>query len=265
VVNAYIDGAHLRHRSSVALKQLWDVDPEFDFAAIRRVLGAGRLFYYDCVEHAPRQGESQEHFESRVERQRALLASVLNANMCHVRTGTLKPRQKSREVTQKEVDVQLAVDMLTHAASSKMERAVLLTGDLDFRPAVESLVQSGVIVELCFDPLVTAIELREAADIRRELRIEDWYNFCSEGFRAQYELPRSWVGNPGIDRSALLRTGKYGESALVRLWNSQSAGFVVDVEPVGRPPWCSASRDRDLLIDRFLPLKYPGIEWDRPA
>jgi len=48
--------------------------------------------------------------------------------------------------------------------------AVLVTGDLDFRPVVERLVQLGVIVELWYDPKVTAEELIVAADHRRPLK-----------------------------------------------------------------------------------------------
>ena len=56
----------------------------------------------------------------------------------HVRLGTVVG-SKPRRLRQKEVDVQLAVDMLIHASRKNMSSATLITGDLDFRPVVRSL------------------------------------------------------------------------------------------------------------------------------
>jgi uncharacterized LabA/DUF88 family protein len=51
-----------------------------------------------------------------------------------VRQGWLSPGKKRQ---QKEVDVLLAVDMLTRSFYKNMTKAVLLAGDRDFKPVVE--------------------------------------------------------------------------------------------------------------------------------
>jgi uncharacterized LabA/DUF88 family protein len=61
------------------------------------------------------------------------LERVNSAEECHVRLGLVKGVKPRR---QKGVDVLLAVDMLTHAFRNSFERAVLVAGDLDFKPVV---------------------------------------------------------------------------------------------------------------------------------
>jgi uncharacterized LabA/DUF88 family protein len=262
VVYAYIDGAHLLDRSSAAIRQLWDADPDLDFNNIRDFLGAGRLFYYDCLEDEPRPNETPEQFEARTVLRRSTFSKVLDADMCHVRMGTLK----GKRITQKEVDVRIAVDMLTHASTNKISRAVLLSGDLDFRPVVESLVQIGVTVELCFDPSRTAIELREAADIRRPILFRDWHRLCSVEFQARYCLPEEWRGDAhrdAVDALQIVRKGHVGGNP-VAAWIGGRKNFTVQIE-TGDPrsmPFCLKHPDLNFLTDRFLPLAHPGIEWE---
>jgi hypothetical protein len=52
----------------------------------------------------------------------------------HVRLGTVTGKRRR----QKEVDILLATDMLTHGFNGNMKTAVLLSGDLDFRPIIEA-------------------------------------------------------------------------------------------------------------------------------
>jgi hypothetical protein len=82
---AYIDGAFLRDRSAAAMQTVFGIDPELDFNFVRSGLRAARLFYYDCVEDAPRQGEAPREFTARTAAQRDLIARVHEAPMSHVR------------------------------------------------------------------------------------------------------------------------------------------------------------------------------------
>jgi uncharacterized LabA/DUF88 family protein len=264
--HAYIDGAFLRDRSSLWITRLFRVEPDLDFWNILSALSASRVFYYDCIEDEPRDGETQEAFVIRTTAQQGLLAKVAEANMCHVRLGTLKQRQKGRRVTQKEVDVKIAVDMLTHAAGRAIEKAILLTGDLDFRPVVESLVQSGIVVELRYDPLVTATELQQAADVRQPLRAEDWMSFCSRRFQKEHQLPRRWLvgsNEQHPEETELLQTGHLNGN-IARLWRGVNGSFTAEIEGFddeNRKRFVN-HEDREMLMERYLPLSEPGISWD---
>ena len=63
-----------------------------------------------------------------------------------VRLGKLRP--KGRELVQKGVDVNLAVNMIDFAFRDTYDTAILVSGDSDFRPAVEMVKNLGKHVEL---------------------------------------------------------------------------------------------------------------------
>jgi hypothetical protein len=210
------------------MQRLFGVPADLDFNQIRGALRASRVFYYDCLEDTPRDGETSDGFGARTADQRNLIAKIHEAAMTHVRLGTLKQQQQGRRVTQKEVDVTMAVDMLRHGTSQVIDRAVLVTGDLDFRPVVESLVQLGVVVELVYDPLVTAMELQHAADIRRPIDIDLWAQFCSRTFQKNHPMPSRWGGHRR-DVWRQLTTGTCaGHPA--RVWETENKLFTVEIE-----------------------------------
>ncbi len=51
---------------------------------------------------------------------------------------------------QKGVDVLLSVDLVKLSSSNKIDKAVLVSGDSDFVPAVRASKDAGVIVELFY-------------------------------------------------------------------------------------------------------------------
>jgi uncharacterized LabA/DUF88 family protein len=139
-----------------------------DYEVLKREFNARRVFLYDCVEDQPRTGESPTDFETRVQRQQDEFDDIDKVEGVHVRYGYLSPGKKRH---QKEVDVLLAVDMLTHSFSRNMTKAVLLSGDRDFKPVVESLVGLGTYVQLAHEPRSGARELARAADSEMEIDI----------------------------------------------------------------------------------------------
>jgi uncharacterized LabA/DUF88 family protein len=261
---AYVDGAFLRDRASFAIRQMLGCEPELDFNNVRNVLQAQRLFYYDCVELESRTGEAAADFELRTKSMSAMLKHIGSSPMCHVRLGTLKQRQGRRRISQKEVDVKVAVDMLTHAAARSVEKAILLTGDLDFRPVVESLVQLGIVVEIAHDPLVTAGELLEAADIRRALDIHGWVSMCSNEFQRLHPIPIRWIGDRG-DQWRQINTGTF-MGVPVRLWESIAHDFTVEIEGYDEAygTLCIKAANFDLLVSKYVPGMIGLVNWDRP-
>ena len=81
---AYVDGGYLRERASVAIKKLFEREPEFCFDSIREYLHADRLFYCDCVEE-PKEHENPNDFDIRTQAQTKLISSASHANFCHVK------------------------------------------------------------------------------------------------------------------------------------------------------------------------------------
>lgn len=201
----FIDGGYIRKRYMDAVRVWFGDDAEIDFPTLIQRYPAGRSFYYYCLDEERREGESESSHQARLVEQKANLNNVRDARGCHIRLGVLKGQGKEKR--QKKVDVLLAVDMLTHAANKNMTKVLLLAGDLDFQPAIESLVQLGIFVELIADDKHTAPELSWAASSYTKLSFYDYYNWSSTTLRSSYPLPSGGDYLPNLKEAKELKTG----------------------------------------------------------
>jgi hypothetical protein len=84
----------------------------------------------------------------------------------------------------------LTVDMLTHAFRRNMHKATLLTGDNDFKPLLDALVQDGMFVSLLYPPDETSRELMQAADARWPLNMQTIEGFLLDDSRPLFDVPK---------------------------------------------------------------------------
>ncbi len=112
-----------------------------------------RAYYYDAPVDRHHKG---------YERQKRILDAIEATAGWHVRPGTLR-RRTERSPRQKEVDVLLAVDMLSHAYRGNVHVALVVSNDLDFRPVIEECARWGVYVVLGGNER-TPQELRQCVD-----------------------------------------------------------------------------------------------------
>ncbi|MFI5386430.1 MAG: NYN domain-containing protein, partial [Fimbriimonadales bacterium] len=138
---------------------LYGNDGKLDMQTIKTKINADKVFFYDALGDEPVKhpaktvtAEQQADFNRKVERYhfRKELHEVLrHMDGFHVRLGQVRERDRNRRgVEQKEVDILLAVEALTHASRRNMDYAVLIAGDVDFRPLVDALVQLGIFVTI---------------------------------------------------------------------------------------------------------------------
>jgi|GEM_PF-2017222 Uncharacterized conserved protein len=187
VTYAFIDGNYLRNVYEQTLKPFFLGEGDLDFGELKRNVSARKAFYYDCMDKLPRGGELPDVLARRIEAQEWLFNEIRSLDGYHVRLGTLSGSDKGKR--QKEVDVLLAVDMLSHAFHRNMTRAVLVAGDLDFRPVVDSLIQFGTYVQVFYEPRSGAKELGWAADFGAKITLPTLYSWSSELFRKGHPLP----------------------------------------------------------------------------
>ena len=83
----------------------------------------------------------------------------------------------------------LTVDMLTHSFRKNMGRATLLTGDNDFKPLIDALVQDGMLVNLWYPPDETSRELIDAADARTPLTMLALHDLLLDESKARFTIP----------------------------------------------------------------------------
>jgi uncharacterized LabA/DUF88 family protein len=164
----FVDGGYLRGVYRDLFNPIFGPGYLVDYKSVMDTFGARRAYLYDCLDDEQKSGESAADCEARVQQQQDLFDAIDKVEGVHVRYGILSPGRKRQ---QKEVDVLLAVDMLTHSFSKNMDGAVLLSGDRDFRPVVESLVRLGTLVKVAYDPRSGSRELARAADYEMEIDI----------------------------------------------------------------------------------------------
>ena len=94
------------------------------------------------------------------------------------------------KIRQKQIDVKIAVDMMSHSYRRNMHKATLLSGDLDFKPVVDAIIQDGMYVTLWSEKGSTSTALSFSSDARRELDIRTIHSFCTSDFQKRWPLPR---------------------------------------------------------------------------
>jgi uncharacterized LabA/DUF88 family protein len=209
-VYLFIDAEHLRSYYTEFARAWFGNEGQMNFQQLKNQAGAIRLFYYDSLDDRQRRDESSEEFQRRVEARKAEHAAVRAVEGAHVRLGTVTGERRRQ---QKQVDILLAVDMMNHAVRQNMKTAVLITGDQDFKPVVDSLVLLGTFVRLWGAAKHTSPALIDAADSHRLFSFRDYYQFSAEEVRTGKQLPNertsaNYIG--GTYTGDLVANGKAG-------------------------------------------------------
>jgi uncharacterized LabA/DUF88 family protein len=262
---AFVDGNHLRVTFGETVEKLFDQKVAIDFLALRDRCGASKLFYYDAVDYHSKDKETAEAKERRVAEMETELDRIQATPGCHVRRGETRGRSsKRRDTRQKMVDVQLAVDAMQYAANGNYEHVVIITGDLDFKPLVEALVNLGKQVAVWHGPSAPR-DLLDAADERRPLTLSDLYQLAtpqpSSNGQAlptvQEGLNLEWQGWTVQGRV----NGVLGGVRCYRASRPSMGDHIFACENVKGVRVVVAHRDEGVLR-RFVEMTYAGVEWD---
>ena len=126
----FIDGGCLRSAVRKMCQELFGSADEYQ-PLIPAIAGGeyNKIFYYDAAP-GKSHGETQAAYEARVQPDFDRFAQIQALDRVHVALGRIVGTDRR----QKGVDVQLAVDMMTHAFRGTITRATLFAGDADFYP-----------------------------------------------------------------------------------------------------------------------------------
>jgi uncharacterized LabA/DUF88 family protein len=202
ITYVYIDGGYLKTEYQNTVRKLFGNQFDMDYSKIKHMANARRVFYYDCIDDIQKPNEDEDDLRARIQRQEEYLDSIDALDGFHVRRGHLA---RGRNKQQKEVDVLLAVDMMNHAFGRNMTRAVLISGDRDFRPVVESVTGTGTYVEVMYRKKSGSKNLGRAADLVSHLGFATLINWtaATPGESIFAYLPNIY-GQSCSTRSALL-------------------------------------------------------------
>ena len=171
----FIDGGYLVK----ALKESFGKSA-IDFSKFSALLADGhpvlRTYYYYCMPYKSKTPTAAE--SNRYAKAQKFVDSLESLDRYSVRLGKLAYRGTNADGTpilqQKRVDILLACDLVLLASKQRIGRAVLITGDSDFIPAIEVAKNEGVEIELVYDPAHPPhTALIRIADVRRKLSQED--------------------------------------------------------------------------------------------
>ena len=148
-VGIFVDGGYLDY----VFKDLGY--PRVDYAAFAKLLAGSdeilRTYYYHCLPYQS-QNPTQEESERFGKKQRFFHA-LGRLDRFQVREGRLAFRGIDKTTgqpifQQKGVDIALAVDLVLFATKGQINRAILISGDSDFLPAVQAAKNEGVLIHL---------------------------------------------------------------------------------------------------------------------
>jgi uncharacterized LabA/DUF88 family protein len=182
----FVDGANFRKYYNETTQKWFGQEVEFDFGYIKAIFGAEKAFYYDCIDDIKTDNENQAAFDLRVDLQEEKLNKIREVEGCHVHLGSISGKGKKKR--QKEVDVLLTVQMMEHAFRGNISQAVLLSGDKDFRPLVESLVRLGLFVHVVADQNHFSSDLLHSADKHTKLNFKNYYDWTLTDFQNKKRL-----------------------------------------------------------------------------
>lgn len=181
----FIDGEQLRRTAEEVGNEWFGKAVEINYRALQG--GRQKVFYYDCLPAKPANADEREH-QTKLETKLAFFNRLRSLPGWHVSEGLAKHRKKSRQ-QQKEVDILIAVDMLTHTHRKNMHRLTFVSGDQDFAPLLEAVVRDGMYVELLYPGGHTSQDLMHFADVAKPMDVDYLYSVATEAFQKANGLP----------------------------------------------------------------------------
>jgi uncharacterized LabA/DUF88 family protein len=179
----FVDGGYLRGVLNGLARDLFHVPIELSPHSLSNSFK--KVFYYDCPPEQ-RDSEPSVDFAQRSGQYESWLGRLRETPGVHVVEGSTSGRRKQR---QKQVDVAIAVDMLSHSHRRNMTQATLLSGDLDFKPVVDALVRDGMWVTVWCERASTSRELWLSADSRRDLNTRTIFGVLSDDMLCRFPRP----------------------------------------------------------------------------
>ncbi len=258
----FIDGAYLCKHLDQWSTQFFSGDRiKLDFSQFAH--GFHKTFYYDCL--PPKgTGENQTAYKERIQQQREFFDSLKELDGFHVYEGTTSGT--GAKARQKQVDIMIAVHMLSHTVRGNMSKATLVAGDLDFKPLVDALIQEGMYVTLWCNRRSTSRELAYAADARRDLNLLNIWEWCREDFRGSHPVPRRSTGPvmKGESGFEVVRKGTSNTGGEAILWRHRGGKHTIGYAPGDGGTHYVRWQHKDAdFIERFLAELGVTFTWDK--
>ncbi|MCO6044699.1 NYN domain-containing protein [Aeoliella sp. ICT_H6.2] len=142
-----------------------------------------KVFYYDASPVSDTHPQAADANAGQIFDE--LMREFNRTRGCHVFVG----RTMGKKKRQKQVDVKLAVDMLSHTLHGNMRSATLIAGDQDFLPVLEALKLAGMYLRLVYISDSFSDALVDAADESHCMSWREVLFFTDGSFRGSHKWP----------------------------------------------------------------------------
>jgi uncharacterized LabA/DUF88 family protein len=227
----FVDMANFRRYFDENTLKWAGVKAPINYEALAKTKDSKKAFFYDCIDDRRKPGETDVDYNARIKEQEDEFAKISSIENTHVKLGSMTGTYKNRR--QKGVDISLAVDTLRHAERGNMKIALLVTGDGDFKPLVQALVEMGLFAWVMGDKKHTSEELRLAADRYIPLTLKDYFNFVFPDFAHRYSLPESFHSFNHLPTNGYKKVGDCTVNGIKaeRFMNGEIGGIAIYFEP----------------------------------
>lgn len=211
----FVDGEQLNGTLKEVGAQWFGKAIDINYAKLKN--NNQKAFYYDCLP-AKNENENDEQYELKKTTKTAIFEGIRSGPGWHVSQGIAKHRKRFGQ-TQKEVDILIAVDMLTHTHRRNMQRLTFLSGDQDFAPLIETVVREGMYVELLYPEGHTSRDLISFADEANPLNIDFLYTIATDSFQREHKMPTKFYEFEAVPKSSVLIAEAFLDEKLkARMW-----------------------------------------------
>lgn len=262
VTYMFIDGGYFDSVLEKVSKLFFKGEPvDIDYAKLKGTYK--RAFYYNSLP-AQRVEEDKEEFKKRFESVQRKYMAISEIHGFHVREGVV--RRESKKNKQKKVDILMAVDMLMHTMAHNMDSVIILTGDLDFQPAIDALVQAGMYTNLLYFPDNTSKDLVSSADVGYKITIDSIRQWCTDEFINRFTFPRIQESRfPLLSESAkVIKRGKFEDGKELTYYQDDNK-YVITFQSIKHldPEVITYCNDLDAtLLENYVYHKFGKVEWD---
>lgn len=254
----FIDGAYLRGVIECFGQEcLGDSFPPIDYGLLAR--GYTKVFYYDCL--APQKvQESVDDYAARISAQEAHFKKLKSLRGWHVVEGIVK--RSGKRARQKEVDILISVDMLTHTYRRNMHRLAFIAGDQDFRPLVEAVVREGMFIELWYEPTSASSELVFAADAHRTLDPYVIHSWLERSYQEAHPMPqRHLAQTKDIGNGKLIAQAITSSNSNAELYEASNHYTLIQPDDNTYKYFLHMSHTDLDFLKKIYSLSYGNVEW----
>lgn len=254
----FVDGAYLRGAIRAFGEKFFNTsDVPVDLSLLASQFT--KVFYYDCLGPQAMQ-ETEADYRGRMALQEAHFRKLRALRGWHVVEGVVKGTGK--RARQKEIDILIAVDMLTHTHRRNMHKVAFIAGDQDFRPLVEAVVREGMFIDLWYEATTASSELIYAADSHRELDAYAIHEILDKEFQKMNPLPQRFA-QPGksIEQSVLIEKTMTADNLPVELYRQNGMFLIVQPETVNDGYFLHMSHADADLLKKMHAAMYGSVTW----